>query len=140
MRLQDIMQTPVKTVSPNDSAVMANEMMWRQRFHHLVVVNDHHQIVGILSDTDLGGPEATEIDDQLQVKHVMSTQVVAVPPTTTVQKALHLIRGRRIHCLPIVEEGQLIGIATSSDIRRLAKQGVPQHSSLHKEDRECLFG
>jgi acetoin utilization protein AcuB len=131
MRVQDIMQRNVKTIAPNVSIVMANDIMWRQRIHHLVVQDEKNIILGIISDTDLGGPDASEIRDDVQVKDVMVRSVITAEPTMTVKRAAAIIRERGIHCLPIVEDGKLVGIITSTDLERLEKQGVLQHTAFH---------
>ena len=124
MRLQDIMQRNVETIAPQDSVVMANELMWRKSIHHLVVV-DGGKVVGILSDTDLGGDKANEIPDNQRVSSVMSSQAIVAEPTMTVDRAMHIFEGRQLHCLPILDGGKLVGIVTATDIMNLAKRGVP---------------
>lgn len=124
MRLQDIMNRAVETVSPKDSVVFANELMWRKRFHHLVVMDDG-KVVGILSDNDLGGDQAQQIPDNQRVADIMTANTVTGDPTMTVDRAINIFRERHLHCLPILEQGRLVGIVTASDIKSLAKRGVP---------------
>jgi CBS-domain-containing membrane protein len=118
------MTTAVETISDQDSVVRANELMWRKQMHHLIVKRGD-QVVGVLSDTDLGGPEADTIPDDLQVHKVMSTQLVTARPDTTVKDAVNLMRGHQIHCLPVMDEANnLVGIVTTSDIQTLEKRGT----------------
>lgn len=124
MRLQDIMTSAVETIGEYDSAIQANERMWRKQIHHLVVMRNH-QIVGVVSDTDLGGDGAEEIPNNLLVKDVMSTKVVTVKPNTKIREASNLMQGNQIHCLPILnDEGYLVGIVTKTDIEMLEKRGT----------------
>lgn len=124
MRLKDIMTTTVETIAHDAPAFLANEMMWRKQIHHLVVMNGQ-DIAGVISDTDLGGPEEQEIPDNLQVKDVMRSNVVTARPDTTVKDALNLMRGHRIHCLPVLDNrGVLAGIVTITDILTLEKRGT----------------
>jgi CBS domain-containing protein len=123
MRVKDIMSKDVETITQNESAVVANERMWRQQIHHLVVMEDK-TIVGVLSDTDLGGSEANTIPDDLQVKDVMSKKVVTINSNATIKDAVNLMRGHEIHSLPVVENNTLVGIVTSTDIINLEKRGV----------------
>lgn len=128
MRLQDIMNRAVDTISPKDSAVLANEMMWRKRFHHLVVM-DKGEVVGVLSDTDLGGDKAREIPDNQRVVDVMTSHTVVADPHMTVDRAINIFQQRNLHCLPVLDQGKLVGIVTASDILKLAKRGVPNGSA-----------
>jgi CBS domain-containing protein len=118
MRVQDIMSRRLETISPHEPVVLANELMWRKSIHHLVVL-DGNQLVGIVTDTDLG----EEIPDELRVADVMSREVVTAEPTMTVDRALHIFRERHLQCLPVIENGRLAGIVTASDIERLAARG-----------------
>ena len=54
MRLQDIMSTNVKTVTPSVTVATARNLMRVDGIHHLLVVDDR-RVVGIVSDRDLGG-------------------------------------------------------------------------------------
>ncbi len=134
MRLQDIMHRNVKTVSPQDTVVFANDLMWRQGIHHLVVM-ENNQVVGVLSDIDLGGPEAREIPDGQQVFEVMTRELVTGLPQMTVDRAANIFRERRISCLPVIAEGALVGIVTTTDIMTLAKRGAarPPFAGINAE-------
>jgi acetoin utilization protein AcuB len=124
MRLQDIMNRFVETISPKESVVAANELMWRKRFHHLVVV-DGNQVVGVISDTDLGGDQGEQIPDNQRVQDVMTANTVTADPQMTVDRAINIFRERHLHCLPVLENGHLVGIVTATDIKNLAKRGAP---------------
>jgi acetoin utilization protein AcuB len=126
MRLQDIMNRSVETISPADTVVLANEIMWRKQIHHLIVV-DGQKVVGVLSDNDLGGPDAGEIPDNQHVRDVMTTDVVMGVPEMTVDRAINIFRERNLNCLPVIEKGRLIGIVTSTDMENLAKRGTSNH-------------
>lgn len=126
MIIKDIMSSPVHTIAPSATAIEANELMWRQQLHHIVVTHEN-QIVGMLSDTDLGGSEATEIPDNLLVKQVMSFPVTTVLTTMPVEKASNLMKGNSFHALPVLnEQGKLVGIVTQTDLDRLEKRGKAQ--------------
>lgn len=126
MIIKDIMTSPVMTIDQNKPAVQANELMWRHQMHHLVVTHND-QIVGILSDTDLGGEHATEIPDNLLVKNAMSSPITTITTTATVDKAVNLMTGNGFRSLPVLdEEGNLVGIVTKTDLERLGKRGKAQ--------------
>lgn len=125
MRVRDIMSHSVETITPAESAVFANELMWRKQIHHLVVMQDQ-ALVGVLSDTDLGGGETATIADNLRVEDVMTRDVVRAEPDMRVDRAINIFRERKISCLPVLEDGKLLGIVTTTDIQRLASRGVDQ--------------
>lgn len=125
MRVKDIMTHVVETTTPDETVVLANEKMWRRRIHHLVVM-DGETLVGVLSDTDLGGPQADTIPDNLKVGQIMSRNVVTIDENETLDKARNLMRGHQFHCLPIQSNGKVIGIITSSDLFKLETRGVDE--------------
>lgn len=64
--------------------------------------------------------------EQLCVRDVMIRDVVTVPPDLSVVKAAQLMMERRIHRLPVVEDGKLVGIVSSLDFTRIvAEQASP---------------
>ncbi len=56
---------------------------------------------------------------QLQVDRVASRPVVTVSPETTIVETAKLMLEHRIAGLPVVENGELVGIITESDIFRM---------------------
>lgn len=132
MRLQDIMTAPVETIGLQEKAYVANERMWRKQIHHLVVM-EGERLAGVISDTDLGGEQARSIPDHLEVRDVMTPVVVTAEPAMTVGRAVRIFRERKIHCLPVVSSGRLVGIVTDTDIEDLVRrQGYPPLQSLRK--------
>ena len=121
MRLSEIMQTDVQTISAGQSAEEAWERMRLHRFHHLVVM-DGSDVVGVISDRDLRGAKAARRRD-LPVGEVMSADVISASPDTTVRQAANLMRGRTVGCLPVVDAGALVGIVTITDLLELIGRG-----------------
>ena len=60
--------------------------------------------------------------EQLCVRDVMIRDIVTVPPDLPVGKAAQLMLERRIHRLPVVESGKLVGIVSSLDFTRLVAE------------------
>jgi acetoin utilization protein AcuB len=126
MRVQDIMNRQVETVSPKDTSVFAHETMWHKGIHHLIVI-EAGRVVGVLSDTDLGGPKAREIPDAQSVSDLMSVEPITIAPETTINRAINIFHEQHIHCLPVLEAGTLVGIVTKTDIDNVAKRGTSNH-------------
>ena len=108
----------------------------QQRFaslgvHHVPVVDAERKIVGLVSQTDiqrhaesrrlaLVGAGALAGADEAEpiAADVMTTNVIAVTSSTSQRKALELMLAHRIHSLPVVDDGRLVGIVTSRDFLR----------------------
>lgn len=125
MRLRDFMTTDVETVSSKESAESAYDKMWRNHIHHLVVMQDN-DIVGIISERDLGGLRIKPYTNikGLLVEDLMAEDVVIAEPDTTVREAANMLRGQDIGCLPVLDSGRLVGIVTTTDLLDLLGQGI----------------
>ena len=64
-----------------------------------------------------------KILDTLAVKEVMATDVVTIKPDDRLVEAARLLTERKIGCLPVVENGRLIGILTEGDFVSLIARG-----------------
>ena len=109
MQVSSWMSSPVHTVRPETTAGDAVALLRRHRMRHLPVM-EGDRVIGVVTDRDLRGvaPEA-------RVDTVMSRPVVVVSPRTAMDKAARLLFDRRIGCLPIIDEGKLVGILTQTD-------------------------
>jgi CBS domain-containing protein len=64
-----------------------------------------------------------KILDTLSVKDVMATDVVTTGPETSLVEAARLLTERKIGCLPVVENGRLVGILTEGDFVAVVARG-----------------
>jgi len=55
---------------------------------------------------------------QLLVQDWMRTEVITVNPELHVERAWELMERQRVHHLPVVKNGQLLGIVTQGDLKR----------------------
>ena len=123
MRLQDVMSTKVKTIKPVATADAAWERMKNGDIHHLVVV-DSGNVVGVISQRDLGGARGAALRKGKTVDDLMSGQVLSAKPTDTLRQAANKLRGYGVGCLPIMQDGKLKGILTVTDLLELIGRGV----------------
>jgi acetoin utilization protein AcuB len=126
MKVKDIMVKEVATLDVNDELSLANDIMRLGRIRHLPVV-DGPRLVGIISERDLFrsslaqalgyGTKATrDLMKTLRIKDVMVTPVITVSPETELKDAVELMINKKIGCLPVVEDDQLVGLVTETDI------------------------
>jgi acetoin utilization protein AcuB len=54
----------------------------------------------------------------------MSFPVVAGHPEMTLRQAANRLRGRSIGCLPVMEDDELVGILTTTDLLEILGKGV----------------
>lgn len=121
MRLREVMHTKVETVSPRESAQVALERMRRARIRHLVV-QDGKKVVGVLSDRDVAGMGSLRQVET--VEDVMTSPAITCSPDLTLRQAANLLRGRTMGCLPILEDGKIVGIVTTTDLLEMIGAGI----------------
>lgn len=129
MRVLDVMTTDVETIGPAATAVEAWEVMQTNGFHHLVVTRGS-DVMGVLSDRDMGGRRAASVRANRQVAELMTTPVVSVEPNDTIRRAANLMRGRSIGSLVVTSKGKVVGIITVSDLLELLGRGIERPSPL----------
>jgi acetoin utilization protein AcuB len=123
MRVEDVMTRNVKTIAALTAADLAWNEMRRLGIHHLVVTTDT-DIVGLLSERDVGGRRGAALREDHTVSDLMTENVVTVPPEMTVRRAANLMRGHSIGCLVVVDQQRVIGILTVADLLELIGRGA----------------
>lgn len=129
MFVSDWMTKKVFTVSPDSSISDAAKLTKEKGIKHLPVVKGG-KIKGLLSDRDIKEyvpSRATSLDvyelhyllAKTKVKSVMKTGVVTTSPDTPIEEAALLMHDADIGCLPVVENGGLVGIISDRDIFRV---------------------
>jgi acetoin utilization protein AcuB len=120
--VKDSMTREVVTLSPQTTAGEALALCRERRIRHLPVLDDG-RLVGIVSDRDLrsatpalGDPARAEALGRILVRDVMAREVATIRPDDPIEEAANAMREKKIGCLPVVEDGALLGIVTSSDV------------------------
>jgi CBS domain-containing membrane protein len=114
-RLRDVMTSPVLTLTTWFPASDAWAEMAAEGVRHAVVV-DGTEIRGVVSTRDLGGPRGGEMRMGRAVGELMNRGVVVASPQMSVERAMQIVRARRIGCIPVVRRGKLVGIVTRADL------------------------
>lgn len=123
MLIEDIMNRNVVTVKPSDTIRLAMLLTAQHRIRHLPVIDDAGKLVGIISDRDLRDacPSKLETcqDDQIYnqtIDVIMHKNVITAHPLDFVEEAAYTLYENKVGCLPVVDQDELKGILTESDI------------------------
>jgi acetoin utilization protein AcuB len=127
MLVKDRMTPNPITVSPDIPIAEALERMRQDKVHRYPVVNKKGRMVGIVSHTDLlyAAPssvtslnvwEVTYLLNQVKVKETMTKEVISVDESCPIEEAARLMRDHQIGGLPVLRDGDLVGIITESDL------------------------
>jgi len=112
-RSGDLTIRDVITINPDASLREAHEIMEREGISGLPVV-DNGKILGIISRRDIEPIINSEAEKK--VEEVMTKEVVTVDESVTPAEALDIAYENKIERLPVVKEGELVGILTIKDI------------------------
>ncbi len=108
-----IMNYPVKTISPNETFLVAKEKL--KRFGHggLPVVNKG-KLIGIVTRRDLDKvpPEV----EHKPVKRFMTPNPLTIEASSSIVEARRLMMRKGVGRLPVMESNELVGIITRSDV------------------------
>ena len=121
-----MMRNPV-FVDENDSMKKAMDLLRDREIRHLPVLKGGDKLVGIVSERDIkqASPSpATALEireiyyllDKVKVKQIMTRRPYTISPTAPIEEAALIMREKKIGCLPVVEDGRLVGILTETDI------------------------
>lgn len=121
-----MMRNPV-WVDENDPMKKAMDLLKERGIRHLPVLKGGERLVGIVSERDIkqASPSpATALEireiyyllDKVKVRQIMTRRPYTVSPTAPIEEAALIMREKKIGCLPVVDEGRLVGILTETDI------------------------
>ena len=102
--------------SPSDSLRATATLMWKQQTGSLLVM-DGDNLLGIVTERDVMKAVARGSDpDTTPVSAIMTTSVISVAPTTTLPEAARHMATRWIRHLPVVADGQVMGMVSQRDL------------------------
>ena len=113
-RVEDVMSTPLETISKNATVQEAATAMSEKEITALVVTTDPPSIVTSTDLVDLAaeGRDPTDV----QVSEVMTESVETVPPDLYLEEVAAMMTGLGIGHLPVVEKDDPIGMVSSTDV------------------------
>ena len=129
-----IMSTKIITLKKDDELETAELLFKRHKIRHIPVVKDE-TILGMLSYTDLlrisfadaVDETETEIEalvyNMFTIEQVMAKNVITVSSDASIKDVAMILAQKEFHALPVVDDGRLVGIVTTTDlINYLLKQ------------------
>ena len=128
IRVRDIMQTSFVTVSAGDTLSTVEDIMTLGGVRHMPVVRGG-VLVGVVSERDLLRASLSNLTafrheerraflQVVEITRVMVAPPIVIAPDAEIERAARLLAEKRIGCLPVVDEGKLIGLVTETDVLR----------------------
>lgn len=131
LAVSEIMSTNLITVDPETSAKYIDNIFKDKPFRHLPVVEEGN-VIGIISKEDMrqlsqalsfnttGKTLSTKMMDSITAREIMTPGPICIDSAVGVQEAADIFLKESFHCLPVVENGKIVGILTTIDLLRYA--------------------
>ncbi|QHS23043.1 CBS domain-containing protein [Virgibacillus sp. MSP4-1] len=137
MLVEEVMKKEVITLPPDAKIETALKMLNKHHIRHIPIVNDSHEVLGIVSDRDVRDASPSIFDqnhsEQLtnEIQTIMSHPVITVHPLDFVEEVAGIFYENEIACVPVTENQKLIGIVTEKDVLYTLIQltGIHEQSS-----------
>lgn len=115
--LKDLM-TPDPQTFPTDTSVVEAARAMREHDIGDVIVTDGERVCGILTDRDIVVRAIADGRDPstTTVGEICSADLVTLSPDDDVMQAVTLMRERALRRVPIVENGQAVGVVSIGDL------------------------
>ncbi|NSL50749.1 CBS domain-containing protein [Calidifontibacillus erzurumensis] len=114
--VRDIMSTNVEYCTPQDNAYEVASKMKDLNVGAIPIV-ENGQLIGMITDRDLVVRGIAEKrSGSNAVTNLMTDELVTISPSATVEEAARLMAEKQIRRLPVVENGQLVGIVSLGDL------------------------
>jgi len=129
MLVRDFMTTDLTTLQEDETLLDAALIFARSTLRHIPIVRDN-KLVGIVTERDLkhytpsilSGIPAEQYNRLMEttpLSKIMTRDLVTIRPERSVFEAAQILYDRRIGCLPVVADGELKGIITTTDMLKL---------------------
>jgi acetoin utilization protein AcuB len=133
--VSNVMTKSPVVVTPDTFIDQIHNLFERNSFHHLPVLS-HGKVIGIISKNDYnkirhmityswaGIPGIKEMYKHICAADIMSAPPLTIEPSDSIGLAADIFLANTIHALPVIDEGELVGIVTSHDLLSHAYQSV----------------
>lgn len=133
LRVEQFMTTDLFTVNQAELVDLVVSMMDWQQIRHVPVEDDDEKLVGIVTYLTilryLNGVDHGENLESVPVSTIMNREVIYITPDTPTIEAVRLMREKRVSCLPVVQDEQLVGMITEKDFLVIAEELMEEQLS-----------
>lgn len=121
--ITSIMTKNVVYVSPQQNIIDVKHIYEKHNFHHHIPVIENGELIGIISLLDFmyniagaGINDDATVYNKLKVKDIMTQNPIYLTTKSTIENAAEMLSKGYFHAVPILENGKLVGIVTSTDL------------------------
>jgi predicted transcriptional regulator len=135
LKVDEFMSTDLFTVQKDDLIELVTELMNWRGMRYMPVEDSKGNLVGLITSRVLLRHFSQKSRGQnrkvTMVKHIMIENPITISPGSTIMEAMYIMRDNKIGCLPVVKDGELIGMISEMEflqitgrlMERLDKEG-----------------
>ncbi|MHA1131173.1 MAG: CBS domain-containing protein [Candidatus Helarchaeota archaeon] len=124
LRVKDIMNTNVEVLPATGNAQNAAKIMREKEIGSIVIVDpkNYNQPIGIITERDMNNRIVAEnkLASKIKCDEIMSRPVLSISPETQVTDAMHQMATQHIKRLIVMQNQEMVGIISQSDILEIA--------------------
>ena len=114
--INNFMTRSIKSIQSNTSVKDASKIMYESHIPSLVV-QDSEDIIGIVTYKDISiALTIYENKPETEIKEIMSSPVISVKSDASILDAVEFMLAKKIHELPVIDDGKIKGIISSTDL------------------------
>ena len=139
LRVEDALESVKYRVYPDTPVSEVIDLMVRRGAGAIPVVGDRYEVLGIITAGDAlreivddGGTDDVDGDGPVLARDIMTRAVLCVSETQPLADAARMMANRKVNQLPVVREGELIGLIT----REAVLQALHQEAGGPTNDKE----
>ena len=112
IRACHLMSMRIVSVKPSARQKQVLDLMAKHRIRHILVCDDENELLGVVSNRDF----SNQAKNNVRAHELMTTNPTTVSPNTTINVAITMMTEKNISCLPVVENGRVKGVLTTTDL------------------------
>ncbi|MEB0039909.1 MULTISPECIES: CBS domain-containing protein [unclassified Pseudomonas] len=128
----------VHTIAPDQTVLTALSLMAEKNVGALPVVENGH-VIGVISERDYARKVALKgrSSADTRVSTIMSERIITVSPSESVEKCMSIMTDSHLRHLPVVKDGQLMGLLSIGD---LVKEAIAEQADLIRQLEQYIRG
>ncbi len=142
MLVKDVMVKDVKTIEKGSTLQEAGKRLTELHIGSLIVTDSKQRVLGILTESDIIKNLVSEKPLATKVEDCMTKKIYFVKPEDDIHEAVELMSENKIKKLPVIKNGQLLGIITATDIAAAEPKHLEQLGELllHSQRQKAIAG
>ena len=132
MKVNEIMSRRIVCIEQNEPVSAAAKLLKRCNIGALPVCDASNRLRGLVTDRDIVLRCVAEGSDprETRVSEIMSRGILTVGPEDEVSRAARLMSEEQVRRLPVLDDGEIVGVVTLCDMARAEKCDMEASAAL----------